>query len=69
MRLKSKISGIGDVELTRDSDDVGEISRAIDAHFDGMLYSGMPIEQARWIEAERERTHARLKTLALGELW
>lgn len=42
-----------------------EMARQIDAHFDALLYDGMPLEQALEIEAQRDRAHAKLTQKAL----
>ncbi len=60
MRLFGKVSEICGIELQQDTTDVGEISAAIDRHFDSMLYVGMPMSQAQRIESERAKVHRTL---------
>lgn len=34
-----------------------DIARAIDAHFDEMLYDGMPDDLMFWVEQQRQHAH------------
>jgi hypothetical protein len=41
-------------------------AQRIDAYFDGLLFEGMPMEQARWVERQRDAAHAALTRQALA---
>lgn len=40
--------------------DTARVAYAIDEHFDAMLFEGMSLEQARWVEAQRDEAHQKL---------
>jgi hypothetical protein len=41
-------------------------AKQIDAHFDALLFEGMPTEQAWWVEQQRDAAHAQLTQQALA---
>ena len=47
---------------------VQDLARQIDLHFDSLLYEGMPLEQARWVEQQRSAVHAQLTREALASV-
>jgi hypothetical protein len=47
---------------------VRTLSEGIDAYYDGLLWTGMPAEQARWVEAEREKAHQALRAEIFAEV-
>lgn len=68
MRLQDPISGIAGWERPGPpTNDVRSLSEGIDAYYDGLLWTGMPAEQARWVESEREKAHAALRAEILRE--
>jgi len=41
-------------------DELRRAAEAIDTHFDGMLYDGMPLDHARWVEEQRDAAHSKM---------
>ena len=41
-------------------------AQKIDAFFDALLYKGMPMEEARWVEEQRAAAHAEVTREALA---
>lgn len=69
MKLCDPISGIAGWERPGPpTNDVRTLSEGIDSYFDGLLWTGMSSEQARWVEAERERAHAALRAEIFAEV-
>lgn len=46
---------------------VQDRAREIDAYYDAMLYDGIPMDRARWVEEQREAAHQRLTEAAIME--
>ena len=64
MRLINKVLGGG--EEPKRQPTTAELAREIDKHFDGMLFEGMPMDQAIWVERQRAAAHAALTQLTLS---
>lgn len=47
--------------------DLQRVAREIDDHFDAMLYQGMPLEQARWVESQRDAAHQKLMRAVIDQ--
>jgi hypothetical protein len=67
MRLRDKISSILGWEPKEPTADVRTLSEGIDSYFDGLLFAGIPREQAVWVEAEREKAHRALAGVVMSE--